>query len=60
MNDFKIVKRSGIILVLLIVLSGVINAQDWPQWRGPEQDAICTETGLLQSWPEGGPEFYLK
>ena len=57
MNDFKIVKRSGIILVLLIVLSGVINAQNWPQWRGPEQDAICTETGLLQSWPEGGPEL---
>jgi outer membrane protein assembly factor BamB len=27
----------------------------WPQWRGPRRDGICTETGLLQTWPEGGP-----
>lgn len=27
----------------------------WPQWRGPNRDAISTETGLLQSWPDGGP-----
>ena len=57
MNNFKVVKRSGINFVLLIVLSGVINAQDWPQWRGPKQDAVCTEEGLLQSWPEDGPEL---
>jgi outer membrane protein assembly factor BamB len=28
---------------------------DWPQWRGPQRDAICTETGLLKEWPKGGP-----
>ena len=28
---------------------------DWPQWRGPQRDAICTETGLLREWPKGGP-----
>ncbi len=27
----------------------------WPQWRGPNRDAISTDTGLLQSWPAGGP-----
>jgi len=27
----------------------------WPQWRGPRRDGICDETGLLASWPEGGP-----
>ena len=27
----------------------------WPQWRGPNRNGISTETGLLQSWPEGGP-----
>ncbi len=31
------------------------GADDWPQWRGPERDGISRETGLLQSWPEGGP-----
>lgn len=29
----------------------------WPQWRGPRRDGISDETGLLQSWPEGGPKL---
>ena len=28
---------------------------DWPQWRGPRQDGISRETGLLAQWPEKGP-----
>jgi outer membrane protein assembly factor BamB len=32
-------------------------APDWPQWRGPRRDGISVETGLLQSWPEGGPSL---
>jgi outer membrane protein assembly factor BamB len=34
------------------------NAQgqgDWHQWRGPNRDGHSAETGLLQSWPPGGP-----
>ncbi|MFO0948384.1 MAG: PQQ-binding-like beta-propeller repeat protein [Planctomycetota bacterium] len=30
---------------------------DWPQWRGPRRDAVSTETGLLETWPEGGPKL---
>jgi hypothetical protein len=29
---------------------------DWPQWRGPNRDDVSTETGLLKSWPPGGPK----
>jgi outer membrane protein assembly factor BamB len=32
-------------------------AADWPQWRGPNRDAVCTETGLLKQWPENGPKL---
>lgn len=31
-------------------------ADDWPQWRGPNRDGHSAETGLLQSWPEEGPQ----
>lgn len=31
------------------------RSADWPQWRGPHRDDVSTETGLLKSWPEGGP-----
>ncbi len=30
---------------------------DWPQWRGLSQDGKSKETGLLKSWPEGGPKL---
>jgi outer membrane protein assembly factor BamB len=33
------------------------SAEDWPQFRGPERTAISEETGLLKSWPEGGPKL---
>ena len=28
---------------------------DWPQWRGPARDGHSGESGLLKSWPAGGP-----
>jgi outer membrane protein assembly factor BamB len=33
---------------------------DWPQWRGPDRTGISKETGLLQSWPDGGPKLLWK
>jgi outer membrane protein assembly factor BamB len=33
-----------------------LPATAWPQWRGLNRDDISRETGLLQEWPEGGPE----
>lgn len=31
------------------------SATDWPQWRGLERNGISPETGLLDTWPTGGP-----
>ncbi|MEX2186864.1 MAG: PQQ-binding-like beta-propeller repeat protein [Pirellulales bacterium] len=29
---------------------------DWPNWRGPEQNNVSRETGLVDKWnPKGGP-----
>lgn len=35
-------------------------AADWPQWRGPQRDGVCAETGLLKRWPEAGPKLLWK
>lgn len=32
------------------------NNFDWPQWRGPDRSDVSKETGLLKTWPEGGPK----
>ncbi len=42
--------------VVLLIAATCLGA-DWPQWRGPNRDGCSTETGLLESWPEGGPEL---
>lgn len=28
----------------------------WPSWRGPHRDGKSQDTGLLKSWPQGGPK----
>jgi outer membrane protein assembly factor BamB len=45
---------------LLLILSFTALAADWPQWRGPNRDGISAETGLLASWPSGGPKVVWK
>jgi outer membrane protein assembly factor BamB len=43
---------------LAVLLSATVSlAADWPQWRGPDRDAVSRETGLLQQWPAGGPKL---
>ena len=41
---------------LLCMFGHLSKAGDWPGWRGAERNDVSKETGLLQSWPEGGPE----
>ena len=36
--------------------SGVLLADDWPQWMGPQRDSVWRETGILEKFPEGGPK----
>ncbi len=37
------------------LISTAPGGEDWPQWRGPNRDGLSLETGLLSSWPAGGP-----
>ena len=56
---YKLKKKhlSIMIISLILFLSMSVRGAYWPQWRGPNRDAVCTETGLLKSWPEGGPKL---
>lgn len=50
--------RVGVVSLLALLGLGSFpsRAADWPQFRGPKRDNISAETGLLRSWPEGGPK----
>jgi outer membrane protein assembly factor BamB len=50
----------GVSLSLSLSAAGRVQAADWPQWRGPLRDGVCTETGLLKDWPAQGPKLVWK
>lgn len=47
-------------LCLLIAGVPIVLAQDWPQWRGPNQNGASTETGLISSWSLAGENLVWK
>jgi outer membrane protein assembly factor BamB len=49
--------KLAVLLAAASVSLGLHSAfgDDWPQWRGPKEDGISRETGLLSEWPEKGP-----
>ncbi|HEV3341202.1 MAG TPA: PQQ-binding-like beta-propeller repeat protein [Pirellulales bacterium] len=55
-----------IVFVCLMLLANVPcgwaaeSTGDWPAWRGPRRDGRSDETGLMSSWPEGGPKLLWK
>ena len=32
-----------------------LAAADWPQWQGPQRDGVWWETGIVDTFPAGGP-----
>jgi outer membrane protein assembly factor BamB len=45
---------------LLLLSASIVTGADWPQWRGPNRDGVSSETGLLKTWPKGGPKLVWK
>jgi outer membrane protein assembly factor BamB len=64
MSFLRVAKERLLAVVFGVVVCSVglpfydlAGAADWPRWRGPNLDGVCTETGLLKVWPEGGPKL---
>ena len=43
-------------LALTLTVALPLSAADWPQWLGPTRDGAWTETGILDTFPAGGPK----
>ena len=53
--------RYALVLILLLCgttgpgFSAEVDPLDWPNWRGPQQNRVSMEKGLIESWdPKGG------
>ena len=43
--------------LVLALLALPATAEDWPEWRGRGRLGVWTETGIVESFPEGGLEY---
>ncbi|MBO7553416.1 MAG: PQQ-binding-like beta-propeller repeat protein [Bacteroidaceae bacterium] len=48
--------RRLLISTAMLALALSMQAQDWPQFMGPDRNGITSQPGLLRTWPESGPE----
>jgi outer membrane protein assembly factor BamB len=53
----RIPLKAVVTAVLFAMAATSAFCDDWPQWRGPNRDAISLETGLMDSWTSGGPKL---
>jgi outer membrane protein assembly factor BamB len=51
-----LMRRSLLILGLILIVVMPARADDWPQWLGPQRDGVWRETGILEKFPPGGPK----
>ncbi len=50
-------RRGGLAATTIFTLItgfGVLSANDWPEWRGPQRDGTSTETNLPTRWSPSG------
>ncbi len=57
MMRFCLVAKFASVVAMTIAHGWVSPAfsNDWPQWQGPDRNAISKEKGLLKQWPAAGP-----
>ena len=57
-------KRYACCLVLVLssatAFAGSPESFDWPQWQGPDRNAVSKERGLLKEWTKDGPPLAWK
>ena len=54
-----LLKLTLLISLVPVLISPCLEAasgEDWPQFRGQHRDGMSLETGLLDEWPEAGPQ----
>ncbi len=42
------------LLVVLVFSAAATQAEDWPQWEGPNRDSVWSEEGIVDRFPDQG------
>jgi outer membrane protein assembly factor BamB len=49
-------RRCGLVVGVAMAVGSVSLAADWPQFTGPDRNAVSPETGLVKTFPAEGPK----
>ena len=60
MRFWSLRKNLGFVLCLLAASGASVGAADWPGWRGPLQNGVSLEEGLIESWSADGENLVWK
>jgi outer membrane protein assembly factor BamB len=41
---------------LIATIAGLVRADDWPQWGGPQRDLVWRESGVVEKLPDADPQ----
>jgi outer membrane protein assembly factor BamB len=51
---------AALVVLTICAWAASVAADDWPQWQGPDRNAMSRERGLLQEWTPDGPPLAWK
>lgn len=54
-NGFRVLVRVFLFFAIQVPALQICRADDWPQWLGPQRDSVWREKGIIERFPEGGP-----
>lgn len=57
------IPNCALVFVVTLAATGCspcLLADDWPQWLGPQRDAVWRETGIVKTFPKEGPPMKWK
>jgi outer membrane protein assembly factor BamB len=49
-------RQAAVVLAWMVFSSVPVTGDDWPQWMGPQRDNVWRESGIVESFPAGGPK----
>lgn len=55
MRTRRLIDVGAVMTAAGICFFGTVRGDDWPQWLGPQRDGVWRETGILDAFPQGGP-----